>query len=318
MTEKAILGQALWEICGAQMLSSGSDEKGFWVEFNKSIDAELFSVIGERVSRLLKKEFRVVEMSLTSAKGLLRHHGQYAMAREIEGKGLFTMYQSDSYAAIAKEQSIGAILLTGWEGSVVIRGIAGESRGELKEKARRIRIGEKKDHRKRKELFDWIEERLVWFPEGVKRREEVKEILRGAYSELGMVEVIGDPLETIVGRVGRNVWGWGAGTWGRGIMEKSEGSFFYAKFESATDVHSYLQSLVKISKMLGLNAVCLLNGQEVDGLAAYKMGDVLELVAEDGYGELQRLSRINVGDGVLRGSLVESVEQVIALQIENE
>lgn len=317
MTEIAILGQAMWEICGAQMLSYGNDEKGFWVKFNKSIDVELFSVIGERVNCLLEKEYRIVEMTLTSAKGLLRHHGQYAMARAIEGPGLFTLYQSDGYAAVVEERSVRAILLTGWEESVVIRGIAGESRGELKKKAKRIRDGERRDHRHRKELFDWIEERLVWFPEGVRRRAEVKEILRGVYSELGMVEVIGEPLETIVKRVGRNVWGWGVGDKDRGIMEKSEGSFFYAKFENEQDIHSYLQSLMKISKMLSLNTAFLLNGREVEEIEEYRNGDLLELVAEDGYGELQRVSWIEVGDGVLKGSLVQSIERVIALQIEN-
>lgn len=309
----------MWEICCAQMLDFGEDEKGFWVSFNKSIDKEIFSVLQQRVNALLKKEFRFVEMTETSAKGLLRHHGQYSMARELEGKGLYSLYQSEGYAALAEEtEGVGAILLTGYEGDVVIRGVAGESKGEAKARAKKIRQGEKCDHTKRKDLYDWIDDRLVWYPEGVRRREEIKEILRCAYSELGMVEVMGDPLETILTRVGRNVWGWGAGASDRGIMRKSEGSFFYAKFEKPQEVHSYLQSLVKISKMLGLNTVCLLNGQEVKKADSCREGDILELVAVDGYGETKRISKIEVGKGVLKGSLIDSIEKVIALQIENE
>jgi len=319
MTAIAILGQAMWEICCAQMLDFGEDEKGFWASFSKPINKEIFSVLQQRVNALLKKDFRFVEMAETSAKGLLRHHGQYAMARGLQGKGLFSLYQSEGYAALASEtEGAHAILLTGYEGEVLIRGVAAESKSAAKARAKNIRRGEKRGHTKRKDLYDWIEDRLIWYPEGVRRREEIKEILRCAYSELGMVEVMGDPLETILTRVGRNVWGWGKGSSDRGIMRESEGSFFYAKFEKPEEVHSYLQSLVKISKMLGLNTVCLLNGQEVKKADSCREGDVLELIAVDGYGDKKRISKIEVGKGILKGSLVESIEKVIALQIENE
>ena len=61
-----------------------------------------------------------------------------------------------------------------------------------------------------------------------------------------------------------------------------------------------------------------LNGQEVVSAATFAEGDRIELIANDGYGQPMRISQVVVGKGVLKGSLVESIERVIALQIENE
>ena len=311
-----IVGQIVGEMCRSRLVGVEVDEKGFTVRFSggNEVNKEIFRAMKDRVAEVAAKGYRVVSMTRASLKEQMKHYGFVGMVDEGGKSDVLFAVQGEGFAGPveAEVEDVSAVHLFEYENDLdlVVRGVAAEGKKELKRAVSQVTMGEKCDHRRRKDLWDGF-----WLPAGVAMRKEVKKKIEEMYEAAGCVEVRGKDLVEIGRKLQKSVWQWGYGEAKRGMMEASLGSkvFFFRQ-----DHIFLLQFVEKISKILHLEMTYFLNGEEVEAPLRAESGDTLIGVAFDGYAQPLTIVELEFGKGEVIGTLCESVEKLMVVELENQ
>ena len=312
-----IVGQAVYEMCRGKMVELIVDEKGFTVIFagGNEVNKEIFKALKDRVNQVAVKQYRVVSMTRANLREQMKFYGQREMAPEGDKRDVLLVVQGEGFAGPVEVEvdDVSAVHLFGYNNGdeLSIRGVAAEGTKELKRAVARVVAGKKSDHQQLTDLY----RNEYWTPEGITMRKEFKKRVEDVYQEAGCVEVRGDDLEVIAKDLKKSVWQWDHGESLRGMMSDPLGSQVYFFRQDHTFL---LQFLDKMSKMLRLDVTYFLNGKEVETSLSVESGDTLVGIALDGYAQPLTIVELEFGKGEVKGTICESVEKLMVIELENK
>jgi len=278
---------------------------GFFVEVEcfDEVSDEMLPHIKERFEKVVQAETRVIEMAPMSAEGWLKSLGHHDLARNLPSVPLVSMIQIGDYVSLGesiepvpKHLHLYPIEKRGKR--VLFRGIVSESKDGLKEVVKGYREAREQDHLNRLSGY-YTEPHFVG--ECFRIYRAAKRWVEDLYSDYRYVissDLDGYPVD--------GVWVYRQETreGERGLYDNGHVLKTHLKIgkRNQSICNSFLQSVQKISKILGLQSSAL--GNQDEGYKIY---------FPDCYGKLWKVAELT--DEI--ATLCESVERFIALMAEH-